>query len=82
MRTGYRRKITKEQYDRAIEHNKKLHEEQPDFIPLMAHPYLCESDLCSVFNEAELYGYGVYCPSVHEEDGEYYVHYDMGSSCD
>ena len=60
------RKITKEQYDRARE----------------SHGYLAEIDKEQVFSASELYGYGVYSPIVFERDGEYFVSYQIGDSCD
>lgn len=39
-------------------------------------------DRKSVFTEAEEMGYGIYHPTVHEEDGKYYCRFYMGDSCD
>lgn len=62
----YKRKISKEIYDRAMLHK----------------GYLASEDMSKVFNASELMGYGVYVPMVFERDGEYYVSFEMGSSCD
>lgn len=59
-----KRKITKEQYDRAT------------------NGYLDREDYCKIFSEAERWGYGVYCDQVFEENGEYFVAFSMGESCD
>lgn len=62
----YTRKITKEQYDRAQEH----------------HGMLAREDRVDVFTESERCGYGVSWPMTYEDDGEYYVRFELGSSCD
>ena len=36
----------------------------------------------SIIGESELMGYGVYGARVFEQDGEYYLTYERGSSCD
>ena len=64
--TKYRRKITEEQYERAIL-NKGL---------------LTEEDEKDVFTFSEMFGYGIYMPIVIEEHGEYYVTFTLGSNCD
>ena len=64
--TRYTRKITQEQYDRAML-NKGL---------------LTKEDESDVFSIAEICGYGVYMPLVIENNGEYYVTFMLGSSCD
>ena len=66
MMTNHRKPITQEQYERAIANNR--------IIP--------EADRREIFNSAELYGYGVYCPTAIEEDGAYFVCYELGSTCD
>ena len=60
------RKITKKQYERAV----------------AAGGYLLDEDLPWVFSHAELHGYGIYSPRVFERDGDYYVSYHIGDSCD
>lgn len=35
-----------------------------------------------VFSDAEVIGYGIYHPTVYEEDGKYYCRFYMGDSCD
>ena len=60
------REITAEQYERAI-HN---------------HGYLLESDKNNVFSASELYGYGVYGGSVFQKEGQHYVRFSLGSTCD
>lgn len=66
MMTQHRKPITKEQYERAIANNR--------IIP--------DADRGEIFDSAELYGYGVYCPTAIEENGEYFVEYELGSTCD
>ena len=65
--TGYmNRKISKSQYERAIQNG----------------GYLTHFDMMTVFTDSERLGYGVYGGRVHEEDGAYFVSYRLGSSCD
>ena len=64
--TKYQRKITKEQYERAMLNNS----------------FLTEEDEKDIFTVSELYGYGVYLPIVIKEQGEYYVTFKLGSTCD
>lgn len=64
--TACERKITKEQYERAVANGR----------------YLTDDDMQRVFSRAELFGYGIYTPIVHERDGDYYVRYRIGDSCD
>ena len=64
--TEHIKKITKEQYDRAV----------------LNHGYITKEDENSVFTDAELLGYGVYSPIVHKDDDCYVVHYLLGSTCD
>ena len=66
MTYGNVKKITKEQYDRAMENNGSI----------------CKDDIPAVFTEAERWGYGLYGNSVFEKDGEYFVQYTLGSTCD
>ena len=61
-----RREITKEQYVRAIANGGQL----------------IEADMETVFSDSERCGYGVYGRSVTEDDGEYYVLFSLGSTCD
>lgn len=35
-----------------------------------------------IFDDWEIWGYGVYSPKALEEDGKYYVKFERGSSCD
>ena len=60
------RKITKEQYKRAIENR----------------GYISKEDMPLVFSQSELLGYGIYNARVFERDGDFYVRYHIGSSCD
>ena len=60
------REITKEQYERAMQHG----------------GYIAKEDESAIFTTAEIWGYGVYSTKVKEENGKYYVHYELGSSCD
>lgn len=62
----YERKISKEIYDRAVANR----------------GYIVSEDMNKVFDICQLCGYGVYLPLVFERDGEYFVSYEMGSSCD
>ena len=64
--TRYRRKITKEQYDRAIQNN----------------GFITEDDEKSIFYPSEIFGYGIYMARAVEDHGEYYVTFTLGSSCD
>lgn len=64
--TEHRRKIEKDVYDRAMNNGRSLTRE----------------DYGKVFDAAELMGYGVYGERVYEENGEYFVWFQMGSSCD
>ena len=64
--------ITKEQYCRAM----------------VNHGYIDEVDMGIIFDDALLYGYGVYSPvgrkRVNKETGEveYYVEYTTSTCCD
>lgn len=60
------REISKEIYDRATENR----------------GYITMGDMDTVFSEAELCGYGVYGAKAKEENGKYYCHFSLGSSCD
>lgn len=61
------KKITKEQYNRAInEHN----------------GYIAEEDMGDIFSQSEICGYGCYGARATIIDGEYYVTYWLGSTCD
>ena len=60
------KKITKEQYDRAKQNG----------------GYITREDEDKIFATAELLGYGVHSPIVHESGDGYYVHYYIGSSRD
>lgn len=44
--------------------------------------YLAREDFLKVFDESERWGYGVYGDQVAEENGEYYVYFSLGDSCD
>lgn len=43
---------------------------------------LSRDDYLKVFDESDRMGYGIYGDKVHEENGEYYVSFEMGDSCD
>ena len=60
------REITKEQYERAMQHS----------------GYIAKEDESAIFTTAEIWGYGVYSLKAKEENGKFYVHYELGSSCD
>ena len=64
--TYHVREITKEQYERAMQHN----------------GYIAKEDESAIFTASEIWGYGVYSTKVKEENGKYYVYYELGSSCD
>lgn len=66
MMTQHRKPITKEQYERAMEHGGFIYWE----------------DRRAIFDSAELDGYGVYLPMARKEGDEYYVSYELGSTCD
>lgn len=61
------RRITKEMYERNKDRGVLYHEE----------------DIDKVFTQAEVWGYGVYSTQVVAgTDGNYYVRYEMGETCD
>ena len=60
--TVYTRKITKEQYDRAINNNGMLTEEDEE----------------TVFTTSEICGYGVSIIGVVDNHGQYYVTFSCG----
>lgn len=60
------RKISKEVYDRAR----------------MNKGFIQREDELTVFTDAERLGYGVYSGYVFEQDGDYFVRYSIGDSCD
>ena len=59
--------ISKDIYDRATAKGGK---------------YIAREDMSKLFTQAELCGYGIYCPTVYEKDGKYWCSYYMGDSCD
>lgn len=61
-----KREISKEIYDRAMAN----------------HGQITKDDTDSVYSISEVMGYGVYSERVLEEDGKYYVSFQMGDSCD
>ena len=61
-----RKEITKEIYDRAMENR----------------GFITSEDESKIFSVSQLCGYGVYMAMAHEENGEYYCTYQMGSTCD
>ena len=62
----YTDKINKEMYNRAMANNGVMTNE----------------DMNKFFNPCLLWGYGVYGVRVFEENGEYFVKYETGSTCD
>ncbi len=64
--TKHRRKINKDVYERSLK----------------TGGYISDADKEAVFTDAEIWGYGVYAAKVCYEEGEYYVDYKLGSSCD
>jgi hypothetical protein len=65
--TECKKEITREIYDAAGGENGNV------------LPSKCRE---AVFSDSELFGYGVYYPTVYEEDGKYYCKYSLGDSCD
>ncbi len=63
---SYTREISKEQYERARSNNR----------------YVTKEDAQVIFSDSERLGYGVYSPIVHEDDGKYFVWFQLGDSCD
>lgn len=61
-------------------HRKAITKEQYD--EAMRNNGLISSDNAEIFDAAERYGYGVYCAGAVEIDGEYFVDYLLGDSCD
>lgn len=61
-----RKEISKEIYDRAMENR----------------GFITSEDKSKIFSVSQLCGYGVYMAMAHEENGEYYCTYQMGSTCD
>lgn len=41
-----------------------------------------DGDVYCLFSEAQIMGYGVYGANIIELDGEKYLRYSMGDSCD
>lgn len=62
----YRRKITEEQYQRALANR----------------GCICAEDMDDIFSPQEQCGYGIYLAQVDIKDGEYIVNFEMGDSCD
>ena len=62
----YERQITQEQYERARQN----------------FGYITKADEEAVFTDSERYGYGVYGNHVFERDGQYFVSFSLGSTCD
>ena len=60
------KKITKEIYDKAIKNRN----------------YITNDDRNKVWDISDLCGYGIYGDQVYEENGEYFVKYWRGSTCD
>lgn len=44
--------------------------------------YITKEDAMDIFSDAERWGYGVYSAIAGFENGEYFVVYSLGSSCD
>jgi hypothetical protein len=60
------RKISQAIYERALQHS----------------GHIADEDINDVFLIQEQIGYGVYGDYVHETDGEYFVTFKMGDTCD
>lgn len=65
--TECKREITKKIYDNAGGENGNV---------------LPSKNREEIFSMSELMGYGVYHPTVYEENGKYYCKYSLGDSCD
>ena len=64
--TKYKREISKEIYERAMEYKGHITKEDEE----------------KVFSAAEIWGYGIYGTKVCEEDGKYYVYFNMSDNCE
>ena len=64
--TLHKKQISKDVYERAMRNK----------------GYITDKDEKEIFTASELYGYGVYLPMVCEENGDYYVRFKLGHSCD
>lgn len=65
MKQG-QRKISKEQYTRAMLNGGRI----------------CSEDMDDIFSTTEQCGRGIYSAQADMEDGEYIVKYTIGDSCD
>lgn len=43
---------------------------------------ISDVDVSAVWSRAEQVGYGIYGHKVYEQDGKYFVEYELGESCD
>lgn len=43
---------------------------------------ISDVDVSAVWSRAEQVGYGIYGNKVYEQDGEYFVEFELGESCD
>ena len=66
---NYTRTITKEEYEEIMTESKGTGNV----------PTKLES---KYFSESVIYGYGLYGARVYEKDGEYFMDYKTGDSCD
>lgn len=64
--TYHKREITKEQYERALQHR----------------GYIAPEDKEDIFDLSERLGYGVYSTHVVKEGDKYFVEFELGDSCD
>lgn len=64
--TYHKREITKDQYERAMQHR----------------GYIAPEDKEDIFDLSERLGYGVYGTQVVKEGDKYYVEFELGDSCD
>lgn len=62
----FNRKITREQYNRAVQNN----------------GYIVRDDKKDILTDAERLGYGAEASSVFERDGVFYARCSMYDSCD
>lgn len=60
------KEITKEQYDKVKDDGR----------------YILDKNKPIIFDDGEIYGYGVYCAHPYQQGDKYYVDYGRGSTCD
>ena len=53
-----------------------------DYEKIGEGKYLPGDMMVKYFSDSERMGYGVYCATANLIDGQYYVTFEMGDSCD